>query len=94
MACRTLLMNPPESRSFTSRIEARQIYLVRGRASGGREAWYDVRVSKKRPLVFEKEVALRHVDLADYGEIILSGYGKDPPESAATVMREKWGYVG
>ena len=79
--------------SLSQKLKSQYIYLVRGKDKG-REAWYYVLVNKKPTVVFEKELAGGKVDLTSYGEVLLSGWGKDPPEEAARRAKEEWGYSG
>jgi hypothetical protein len=74
-------------------VEASSICLVRGKNSG-REAWYYVRVNKKPMVLFEEAMKGGSMDLADYGEVLLSGWGKDPPADAVRRAREEWGFKG
>lgn len=85
-------MKPTPSGPFAGRLRSRGIYLVRGKDSTGRSAWYYLRVCKKSPLLFERDARKGQIQLADYGEILCSGYGENPPESAVRDMRENWGF--
>jgi type IV secretory pathway TraG/TraD family ATPase VirD4 len=85
---------PPTARlSLARRVQANQIYLVQGKTQG-REAWYYILVNRKPAIVFETEVRKARLDLEDYGEVLLSGWGKEPPEEAVRRAREEWGYAG
>jgi type IV secretory pathway TraG/TraD family ATPase VirD4 len=77
--------------SLAKRVEANSICLVRGKNSG-REAWYYVRVNKKPMVLFDEAMKGGSLDLADYGEVLLSGWGKDPPADAVRRAREEWGF--
>jgi type IV secretion system protein VirD4 len=85
---------PPTARlSLARRVEARQIYLVKGKTQG-REAWYFVLVNRKPALVFETEMRQGRFNLEEYGEVLLSGWGKEPPEEVMRRAREEWGFTG
>jgi type IV secretory pathway TraG/TraD family ATPase VirD4 len=79
--------------SLTKRIEGQKVYLVRGK-DRGREAWYYVLVNKKPQVVFEKDLKRGSVVLTDYGDVLMSGWGKDPPPEASRRAREEWGFQG
>lgn len=77
---------------FSERLRNRRIYLIRGSDGTGRQAWYYLRVCKKSPLLFERDARKGQINLSDYGEILQSGYGKDPPASVVRDMQETWGF--
>lgn len=79
--------------SLSKRVQANSVYLVRGK-NGGREAWYYVMVNKKPHVLFEQAIKGGSLNLAEYGEVLLSGWGKDPPADAARRAREEWGFQG
>ena len=54
-------------------------YVVRG-IDKGREAWHYVLVKKYLLGLFLKRVKGGRVNVADFGDILRSGWGKDPPE--------------
>ena len=57
-----------------------RIYIIRGN-DGGRPAWYYVLVVDEQDIEdkFLEKVASHHVDLTDYGQVLKSGFGEDPP---------------
>lgn len=67
--------------SFASQIRRdrpENIYLVRG-TSGGRPAWFYVLIEPLRKHAFLRAIESGSLDVADYGEILFSGWGVDPP---------------
>ena len=54
------------------------LYLVRGKHEG-REAWHYVLVERDLIDDFEEKVRSGTVNVSDYGYVIKSGWGKDPP---------------
>jgi hypothetical protein len=78
--------------TLTRRVQSNNVYLVRGK-DRGREAWYYVLVNKKPVVVFEKDIRAGSINLADYGDVLLSGWGKDPPADAVRRAREEWNYT-
>ena len=63
------------------------VYLVRGKDQG-KPAWHYVKV--KRPLInlFLKKTNGGTSNVADYGEIIKSGWGEDPDEKTVEYINE------
>ncbi|MDG7053614.1 MAG: hypothetical protein LKM45_07180, partial [Wolbachia endosymbiont of Alcedoecus sp.] len=69
-------------RSFadaTRRSRSDLIYLVRGK-DRGRSAWHYVLVDKDKREMFLAKSRTGSMDVADYGEILYSGWGEDPPQ--------------
>ena len=60
--------------------EAKRVFLVRGK-DHGRPAWHYVLLVNDEDSIeaFHKKVKEGTVDVADYGEVLKSGWGKDPP---------------
>jgi hypothetical protein len=58
---------------------SRRVFLVRGKDKG-REAWHFVLVDEDKIDAFHKKIASGTIDVADYGQVIRSGWGKDPSE--------------
>ena len=54
------------------------VYLVRGKDKG-REAWHYVLVKRNLLPIFLKHTQGGTVDVAKFGTILFSGWGKDPP---------------
>lgn len=71
------------------------IYLVQGGGDHtGQSAWYFVRVQAAKARAFLKAIAAGSINLTQFGEIVESGYGKEPPYSILTRMREEYGFNG
>lgn len=71
------------------------IYLV----SGGKDkthqpAWYFVRVDAPKTRAFLNAVRSGAIELAQYGEVIESGYGVEPPQAILSYMRAEHGFAG
>jgi hypothetical protein len=62
------------------------IFLVRGK-DRGKPAWHYVLVEPGKVNIFKDKVASGTVDSAKFGEILLSGWGKDPPEDVKSAMK-------
>ena len=56
-----------------------RINLVRGK-DRGRQAWHYVLVKKHLLSLFRKRIKGGGLDVADFGAVLLSGWGKDPPD--------------
>ena len=74
----------------------RNWYTVRGKVRG-RPSWYYVLLSsgdeEYRAQFKASKVATGHIDVADWGYVLASGWGKDPPQSI-TDKFDLWTWVG
>jgi hypothetical protein len=66
------------------------IYLVRGR-DRGRAAWHYVLVDKEKREIFLAKSRTGSMDVADYGEILYSGWGEDPSQDIIDKINEEFG---
>ncbi|NBX04281.1 MAG: hypothetical protein EBR02_09550 [Alphaproteobacteria bacterium] len=78
-------------KSFASRVKNDElIYCVTGKHKG-EFAWYYVRVDKLKHEMFKKASATGSFDIADFGTVLISGYGKEPPADIKKKFDEgKW----
>ena len=58
------------------------IYLVRGK-DRGKAAWHYVHVKDSLLSEFLEKTRGGSLDVADYGEVLASGWGEDPPQELA-----------
>ncbi|WP_341808630.1 hypothetical protein [Wolbachia endosymbiont (group E) of Neria commutata] len=66
------------------------IYLVRGK-DRGKSAWHYVLVDKEKREMFLAKSRSGSMDVADYGEILYSGWGEDPPQDIVDKINEEFG---
>ncbi|APR98296.1 hypothetical protein [Wolbachia endosymbiont of Folsomia candida] len=66
------------------------IYLVRGK-DRGKSAWHYVLVDKEKREMFLAKSRTGSMDVADYGEILYSGWGEDPPQDIVDKINEEFG---
>lgn len=80
------------SQSYTDKIKKTPdlVYLVRGK-DGGRPAWHYVLVMKKLLPVFLEKTRGGTVDVAQYGSILYSGWGENPPDDIVAKIKEEYG---
>ena len=64
-----------------------RLYLVRGK-DRGRPAWHYVLLEKASLGLFFKRTKSGSLDVADFGAVLKSGWGKDPQESLRMEMKE------
>jgi hypothetical protein len=80
------------SKSFTSNLMASRTdeltYLVRGEDKG-RKAWHYIIVDKAKLPIFLKRIEKETIDIADYGTVIFSGWGENPPEEIVEKVKNK-----
>ena len=60
-------------------IKSRLFYLVRGK-DRGHPVWHYVLVDEEKLDNFKAKVVTGTIDIADYGRVLKSGWGKDPPK--------------
>ncbi|QKX02080.1 hypothetical protein [Wolbachia endosymbiont of Dirofilaria (Dirofilaria) immitis] len=80
-------------RSFvdvTRRSRSDLIYLVRGK-DRGRSAWHYVLIDKDKREMFLAKSRTGSMDVADYGEILYSGWGENPPQGIVDKINEEFG---
>ncbi len=83
-------------KSFASSVSSSRtdcIYLVRGNDSTSRAAWYYVMVDKPKKRLFEIDAKRGQIQLTDYGKIIYSGYGENPPDDMKKKMKDEYSFT-
>ena len=70
-----------ENRLFKGRF----VYLVRGK-DRGKPAWHYVLVDEDKVEDFKTKVATGNLDVANYGKVLSSGWGEDPPEEKKRII--------
>ena len=65
-----------------------RIYLVRGK-DGWKLAWHYVQVEKALLPLFLRRTNGGSLDVADFGRVLKSGWGKDPPENVRKNINER-----
>jgi hypothetical protein len=81
--------------SFLQAVKASQsdlVYLVRGEEKHSQQAaWYYIQISgKAKAPVFLKNIKTG-VNLTEYGIILHSGWGKEPPEDIKQKIKDQFG---
>ena len=71
-------------------IKSHLVYLVRGEDSG-HPAWHYVFIDEEKLDNFKAKVATGTIDIANYGRILKSGWGKDPPKYTAHKINLRYG---
>ena len=80
--------------SFAKRINSslgNLVYIVRGKDKE-MEAWHYVLVKDKALLpIFLKKAAGGPIDVSQYGKILYSGWGENPPDDIVNKVQEQYG---
>lgn len=79
--------------SFTEKLKESQsdlVYLVTGEHEG-RPLWHYVQVEKIKKPFFLKAVESPFIELSEFGEVLYSGWGKEPPQSIKDDIKERFG---
>jgi hypothetical protein len=72
------------------KMQAELIYLVKG-IDAGRNAWYYVLVDRLKVQLFLKALNDEIIHLENYGKILHSAYGDEPPEEVTLSLKEEYG---
>jgi len=83
-------MKPSASSKIKSKTQGAVIYLSQG-FFNGRPTWHYLRVNKlKLPLLIEN-AKKGEIDVVDYGNILFSGFGQNPPDEVKDFVQKKYG---
>jgi hypothetical protein len=72
------------------KMQADLIYLVKG-IDAGRNAWYYVLVERLKLQLFLKALNDDIIHLENYGKILFSAYGDEPPVEITNKLKEEYG---
>ncbi len=72
------------------KMQAELIYLVKG-IDAGRNAWYYVLVERLKVQLFLKALNDDIIHLENYGKILYSAYGDEPPSEITNELKEEYG---
>ncbi len=70
------------------------IFLVTFVDINGKDVHFYVKSTQAKIDAFLKAASTSKFNLADYGEILVGGFGKTPSEETKRIMREKYGFEG
>ncbi len=57
----------------------------------GRTNWHYIKVDKMKLPLFKKALEKDSIELADFGEILFSGWGESPPDNITTQVKKMFG---
>jgi hypothetical protein len=72
------------------KMQSDLIYLVKG-IDAGRNAWYYVLVERLKLQLFLKALNDDIIHLENYGKILYSAYGDEPPEHITKTLKDEYG---
>ncbi len=72
------------------KMQAELIYLVKG-VDAGRNAWYYVLVDRLKVQLFLKALNEEIIHLENYGKILHSAYGDEPPAEITQALKDEYG---
>lgn len=72
------------------KMQADLIYLVKG-IDAGRNAWYYVLVDRLKLQLFLKALNDDIIHLENYGKILYSAYGDEPPADITNKLKDEYG---
>ena len=81
----------PDDYTWHKKSEEDRVYLVRGK-DRGKQAWHYVLVVDDEEMVemFLAKVKSGNVDVADYGQVLKSGWGQEPPDEVREWIKKKY----
>lgn len=65
------------------------VYLVRGK-DAGRAAWHYVLIDKMKLPLFKQKLKSGSLDVSEYGKILYSGWGDNPPEEIVEEIKKQY----
>ena len=79
------------AKTWKMKTDGERVYLVRGKDKG-REAWHYVLLVDDEDTIdkFKEATKGGNVDVQDYGQILESGRGKDPPNEVVDRIHKKY----
>ena len=78
--------------SFLEKIKTSKghlVYLVRGKDKG-LPCWHYVLIDQFKLPIFKEDLKKPTIDVADYGEVLESGWGENPPEDVVDRIKKKY----
>lgn len=69
------------------------IFLTRGLDATGEQAWYYIMIDHGKQHAFCAHQTTPYIKLTDYGRILFSGYGENPPQDIQDIMKEEYGFI-
>jgi hypothetical protein len=81
----TRLVNKAKLKVLTNSV----VYLERGKI-GEKSVWYFIEVSRLKEPLYQRIKPGSLMNLSDYGQVILSGYGLRPPQAVEDWIQEKY----
>ena len=80
--------------SWRRSIEGERVFLVRGKDKG-RPAWHYVLLVDDEETIkkFHEKIKEGTLDVADYGQVLKSGWGEDPPNEVRDTMDRNYKIV-
>ena len=68
------------------------IHLVRCKDAEGRDCFFFILCSLQKAKALSEAFKHGSVDLTDYGEIVVSGFGREPTAEAKRLLKEKYNF--
>ena len=81
----------PPNQTWQEVNEASRVYLVRGK-DRGKPAWHYVLLVDDEDTIdlFKEKIASGTVDVANYGQLLESGWGADPPNEVVDKIQKRF----
>jgi hypothetical protein len=79
-------------KKYIKSSKSNRLNLVLTKTKEGRDAWWYVLVDAPKLEAFYRAMESGGVDLADYGKIVKSGYGDEPPSIVKQEMKDQYDF--
>ena len=79
----------PENDTWKNKLAGNRVHCIQGK-NRGRPAWRYVLVDEDKVQAFRDKVKSGTVNVADYGKVVYSGWGKDPPQHIKDRMNDRY----
>lgn len=81
--------------SFLDRVKKSRdgnVWLLRTTDAQARACYFYIRVDPLKKAILENRIGQSGLTITDYGEIITSGFGENPPLAVAQRMKDEYGF--
>lgn len=81
--------------SFLDRVQKSKsgnLWLLRTRDSQGRVCYFYVLVDPLKKAILDRQTGQSNLTITDYGTIVESGFGENPPPAIAARMKAEYGF--
>ena len=85
----------PHDYTWHKKSEEKRVRLVSGKVAHGRQAWHYVLLVDDEEMIDMFNANAKNsdiIDVADYGQVLKSGWGQEPPDEVREWIKKKYPY--